>query len=327
MSNFFKSYPTLALIGGLLSITTTVSASCGAAACPIHPTIASVPQKWTFSLDYTYIGQPTLMSGTNTKDPNSSTKHHTELETYTRTLSAQIGYQFDTNWGISATIPYIWRKHAHTHHHHGDSLHDEWDINGLGDTWIDGSYTTKNSFLFGNPLITEIGIKLATGAPRKTNDSGTEAEIPIQPGSGSTDYRVGLRTQFPIAVFKNLDSQHSELSGQFLTRYTLTGMGSDGWRAGDELLISARATWSLTRSAHVLGGLNSIYRMKAEAGTTKEDIESTGGHAVLAEVGLLLTIAPHIQWSISGWVPIYQTVNGENLGIQSIAQTGFSVQI
>jgi len=318
---------TLAAMVGVFSMATAVSASCAAASCPIQSPITPVAGKWELSLDYSYIGQSTLMTGSDVKDPNTSTMHHTELETYTRTFAARIGYQIDAQWGISVSLPYVWRKHAHTHHHHGQSIHDEWDISGLGDTWIEGSYTENNSIIFGNSLVTEMGIKLATGLPRMKNSGGDEAEIPIQPGSGATDYRFGFRTQFPIAILENWDGQHTELPAKFVTRYTLTGIGSDGWRAGDEIFAGVHTDWSLTRSISVIGGFSGIYRMKAEAGTTKEDINSTGGQSLLADLGLVITLAPRTQWSISGCVPLYQNVNGEQLGVQSIAQTRLSIQL
>lgn len=311
----------------LISLSSIISASCGAASCPIHYQPSPISGQWDLSLDYSYVAQNQLMSGSNVKDITTSTMHHTELETYTRTLTPRIAYQIDAQWGLSVSVPYIWRKHAHIHHHHGNTFHDEWEVSGIGDSWIDGTFTLLDGFGPKNRWIATIGVKLATGLPRMTNPDGNEAEIPIQPGSGSTDYRLGISTQFPIATLQNGDGLYTELPAKFFARYTLTGIGSDGWRAGDEIVTGARTDWALTQILHITGGVQWLYRMNAAAGSTGEDIAATGGQAIIGDIGVSIAVTPTMTWSISGGIPLYQTVNGEQLGIQSIAETNLSVRI
>lgn len=322
MSLFPAALCGLTLLTGIPSV---AIASCGASGCPIqYPLKSSVAGKWGVAMDYTYINQTTLMTGSQVMDPSLSTMHHTEIETYSRILNTHINYQFTDQWGVSTTIPVVWRKHAHTHHHHGEALHDEWDLSGLGDTWIDGTYSMENSILWGATVIAEAGIKLPTGVTRLQNGDGDEAEVPVQPGSGSTDYRWGLRTQVPVAVLQNWDGQHTELPAQFFIRYTLNGIGTDGWKTGNEIVGGIRTDWSLNRSVHLVAGLTGQYRNKADAGTTGEDINSTGGKSVLADVGLEVSIMPKVSWSVLSYLPIYQSVNGEQLGLGAIIQTRVS---
>lgn len=329
MKRFMSLAPTaLCGLALFIGIPTGTLASCGASVCPIqYPQQPSIAGKWDIAMDYTYISQTTLMTGTQVMDPSLSTMHHTEIETYSRLLNTHINYQFSDQWGVSTTIPVVWRKHAHVHHHHGETLHDEWDLSGLGDTWIDGTYSMENSILWGTPLIAEAGIKLPTGVTRLKNGDGDEAEVPIQPGSGSTDYRWGLRTQFPVAVLRNWDGQHTELPAQFFVRYTLNGIGTDGWKTGNEIVAGIRTDWSLNRSMRLLAGLTGQYRSQAEAGTTGEDINSTGGKSLIADLGLECSIMPKVRWSVSSYLPIYQSVDGEQLGLGSIIQTRVAITL
>lgn len=313
MKRFMFSFPA-ALFGLTLfiGISTVTLASCGASGCPIQYSLqSSMAGKWGIAMDYTYINQTTLMTGSNAMDAAQSTMHHTEIETYSRFLNTHINYQITDQWGVSSTIPVVWRKHAHTHHHHGAALHDEWELSGFGDTWIDGSYSME-TILWGNPLIAEAGIKLPTGVTRLRNGAGAEAEVPIQPGSGSTDYRWGLRTKLPA---------------QFFVQYTLNGIGTDGWKTGNEIVAGVRTDGLLNPSLRLLAGLTGRYRTKADAGTTRESINSTGGKSVIADLGLEVSIMPKMTWSISSYLPIYQFVNGEQLGLGSIIQTRISVPL
>lgn len=190
----FASLSSACLLATFL-VPSIVFASCGAAVCPIHPASALKPGQWDFRTDYTYLGQTTLMEGGSTKDPNDSKMHHTESETHSRILRGIVSYQIDRQWGVSATVPWIWRKHAHIHHHHGKTLHEEWELSGLGDIWIDGRYSFESSFLGNSDLTVEAGIKLATGKVGQKNADGDTAETQIQTGSGSTDYRIGVNSQ------------------------------------------------------------------------------------------------------------------------------------
>ncbi|NBV42707.1 hypothetical protein EBR96_08075 [bacterium] len=162
-----------------------------------------------------------------------------------------------------------------------------------------------------------------TGATRLKNQENQEAEVPVQPGSGSTDYRLTLQYRFAAATIRDLDGLFAELPMQLTARYTWNGVGTDSWKNGDELSAAVTTQWPLTRTAQVEAGILAKYQKTAQPGTTGESVSSTGGKSVIANLGYQTALTPNLNWSISGYLPLYQYVNGQQLGVDSIIQTGF----
>ena len=139
-------------------------ASCG---CSLSGDAAmgySTGAGWRFSLEYDYIHQDQLRSGTH-EVAGVPDGNELERETLNRYFTAGLSYSPNSAWSLSLYAPYVER----THSTHGeiDSALPLPELSSsrsasLGDVRLIGAY---QGFLPTRNLGVELGVKLPTGAP------------------------------------------------------------------------------------------------------------------------------------------------------------------
>jgi hypothetical protein len=159
------------------------------------------------------------------------------------------------------------------------------------------------------------GVKLATGA-RHENNGEEEAEVTIQPGSGSTDFIAGATYQG--GWIRNTTMQGEFGSATLIPYFAsatlrMNGSGTHRYRRGDELQLNAGSEYPITSRLHLLGQINVRRQSKDSPGDTGENPDLTGGTHVYASPGLRFTIGEGVSAYSYVQLPIYERVNGVQL--------------
>ena len=181
---------------------------------------------------------------------------------------------------------------------------------GINDLVILGKYEVIKPTIL-SPLSVSIGggMKLPVGS-YTLEDNGTRLSIDLQPGTGATD--VLLWGNF----YKGFPSLSFSVFTNFLYRYT--GANLDGYRFGDEYIISLNGEYYLAEYLTFAMGIRA--RFANEDFLKDRFLPSTGGTyydllpaIVYSESNYLLKIFYHIQ--------VYRNVKGIQLTTSSILGT------
>jgi len=244
-------------------LTPQVALACATCGCALSSDAAmgySANAGWQISLQYDYINQNQLRSGSHAISPaqvaaiNDSPGGDQEVEnkTLNRYYTLGIGYSPNTDWNVKLLVPYIDRSHT-TYGSSGNPLTaDELSgskISSLGDVKLVGSY---QGFLPTHNLGVQLGVKLPTGDyggpdaagtgtvghnPVRFNSGPGAGEIldtSLQAGTGSTDLIVGAYYYQPVS--QNFDAF---INGQFQSAvmHALDQPGAD-FRPGNQETVS-----------------------------------------------------------------------------------------
>src|ERR1700688_2472972 len=170
---------TLAVV--CLSIAPVTSWACASCGCTLNADAAmgySAEPGWRLSLEYDYIHQDQLRSGTRaiSRVPDGV---ELERETLNRYLTAGIDYTSNADWNIDLRIPYVIRTHStYGSYDSAQPLPPSSDSrsSSLGDVKIIGSY---QGILAMHNLGLQLGVKLPTG------QYGTDVKFSGGPATGS----------------------------------------------------------------------------------------------------------------------------------------------
>ena len=174
-------------------------ASCGSSSCPLDTRALNLPlrNEWTVDLSLQYVDQDQPRIGTrNAQVGEIENEHHDEVRTLNRIATALISYAPTDRLSLSVAVPYVSRDHFHlaSSHHHIESQHNiipqSWELRGVGDVVLEARAAVTRSGLWAIG-----GVKLPTGKHDARNASGLVGELPVQPGTGSTDGILGLAFQ------------------------------------------------------------------------------------------------------------------------------------
>lgn len=286
--------------------TSTLYASCGSATCPVLSYTPFSGKTFEIGFQYEKIDQDQVYVGHKKSTVGAISGHHDEVETLNQQYVINAAYQLNSEWRIRAEVPFIHRKHDHVHHHHGEVIPGTWDISGLGDTTVFLDHKMGDLGL-------SAGVKLATGKTRLTNEEDEEAEVPIQPGTGSTDYSLGIFYQFGMANLQNMDHTHVQLPLKLGVSYTISGKGTDAWRFGNKWIANVGTHYLLTNSFALSADIQAKFQEKSDTGTTGEPASNTGGTWVYATPGVHYTLSEAVKLESIVQIPIYQNVNGIQL--------------
>src|SRR5271154_4813608 len=194
---------------GLLSFKPDGAWACATCGCTLSADGATgyaVGSGWRLSIEYDYINQDELRSGTRAATPSEVVDNPSnpalgggeiENSTLNRYFTIGIGYSPSVNWNLDLRGPYIERNHTtfgqqSTPYAAADTAADQLSgarVSGLGDARFIVSY---QGLLPENNLGLQWGIKLPTGSygTKAKFNSGPEAGTPLddslQAGSGST---------------------------------------------------------------------------------------------------------------------------------------------
>src|SRR5688572_12350320 len=127
----------------VLSFVPSARASCGAASCPVDPIGARAPQKGSVELGYEleYIPQDRARIGDRRASVGQIRGHHNEVYTISLIHRAKASWDITERWGLDLALPYVFRRHEHVHRHQGQNLIETWNINGIGDLYLQGRWT------------------------------------------------------------------------------------------------------------------------------------------------------------------------------------------
>lgn len=282
----------------------------------------SVSAGWRLSVEYDYIDQDELRSGTRSA---AGVPDGVELErdTLNQYLTTGISYSPDPAWSISLYAPYVIRSHST--YGNADAtqplpLPSSSSSSSLGDLRIIGAY---QGLLPDNNLGIQLGVKLPTGRYGTAIDfdkgpaAGTPLDASLQPGTGSTDIILGAYYHQPIS--RNLEMF---VNGQFQSavRHHLDEPGND-YRPGNSTTASFGLRYA--RSPRWVPQLQVNLVHKAPDQGALADIQSTAGTVAYVSPGVTVQFG---SLHVFGFVqlPAYSNLYGYQLFPHYTASVGAS---
>lgn len=259
----FRFLPSaLVATGAWLALLSSDAKACATCGCTLSTDAAagySAESGWRVNLDYNYIDQTQLRTGTDAiSEPDvarindAGGSQETERRTTNRYATLGLSYTPTADWNFRLTIPYIDRTHS-TFGEADNPLTQSQvsgsSLTGLGDIRLAVGY---QGLLATHNLGIQIGVKLPTGdyggGPTANNtivgrnptnfSSGPAAGFPVdtslQPGTGSTDILLGAYYYQPIS--QDFDGF---INGQFQSAVAekLDQPGAD-YRPGNSTTVS-----------------------------------------------------------------------------------------
>jgi hypothetical protein len=190
------------------------------------------------------------------------------------------------------------------------------DASGLGDVALLGRYTfLKSEAPDATTVIAAVfGVKFATGrTDAKTSDGMNYLDSHLQPGTGSTDYLLGLSYSHALQRFSlsaNLlgtiptEGKFGDTNHQFgnALNYDVTAK----YRIVPEAFTPTRPQWFVA-----LGINGEVRERETENGVTLVD---SGGNTAYLSPGIQLVFAPHWVVDVSYQHAVYHNLYGTQLG-------------
>jgi hypothetical protein len=286
-------------------------ASCGSASCPLN-NHRYLKSGWLqLGLTHEYINQDQVFVGSDKAFVGAIMRHHDEVQTLNERTVLDLQYGISDGIGLNLYVPFVHREHSHIHHHQGEDLWESWNFSGLGDLIVTGQYAFLTpSEPFGAYLSLTLGVKLPSGITDAKNVEGEEAEVTIQPGTGSLDGIVGLNYRQTLFSVPTLSGAYSALPLAIGVSYQFNGKGTYDYRFGNSLLTSVGTAYQFADRATLLFQANGRFQGFADVGMTGEPREDTGGTWIFASPGLSVQLSE--PFSAYGYVqlPVYQNVHG-----------------
>jgi hypothetical protein len=285
--------------------------SCGAASCPLNSFHTLAHGSLQIGYRHEYINQDQVYVGSTKAFVGAITQHHDEVQTINSSNVIQISYGIVERLSFDVDVPFISREHSHIHHHQGQDVWESWNFSGLADMIISGHLAILVPSSEFTPHLSLIaGVKLRTGVTHAKNAEGEEAEVAIQPGSGSTDGILGVNFRQTLFSVPTLSGEYSALPFVAGATYQSNSTGTDGWRFGNTLVASIGTSYQFTRRTSLLLQLNGRFQGFADVGTTGEPRENTGGTWIFASPGLSVQLNDAFAAYSYVQFPVYQNVHG-----------------
>ena len=187
--------------------------ACATCGCMVNSDAAmgySAASGWRINLEYTYIDQDQLRSGTSSVSPAAAVNNPSnpalgggeiEKQTINRYYTLGVTYRPDADWNFALQVPYVSRDHttygqqqpytaAETSPDQISGAH----VSNLGDVKLIAGY---QGILATHNLGVQLGLKLPTGQFGTAVDfsngpnAGCPLDASLQAGTGSTDIIVG----------------------------------------------------------------------------------------------------------------------------------------
>jgi hypothetical protein len=303
----------LAAVG--LSIAPMTSWACASCGCTLNADAAmgySTEPGWRLSLEYDYIHQDQLRSGTHaiSRVPDGFELEHDTLNRY---VTAGVDYSPNADWNIDLRIPYVIRTHS-TYGSYDSTqplppLSDS-RSSSLGDVKLIGSY---QGFLAMHNLGLQLGVKLPTGQYgtdirfRNGPAAGSPLDASLQPGTGSTDIIVGAYYYQPISqnfdLFANVQFQSAVKSKQ-------DQPGSD-YRPGNSTSVSFGVRYEENPKWVPQLQMNLLHKSVDQGALA--DIYSTAGYVAYVSPGLTAKVAGKLHVFAFAQLPVYSDLVGYQL--------------
>ncbi len=285
--------------------------SCGTANCPLYINNPSLKGIFFFGLSHEYIYQNQIFVGSGKAFVGAIPEHHDEVSTINQITNLSLGYSFTDYLTFNVNLPFIQREHTHIDNEEDEAVPESWNFSEIGDLNLISNISLFKNEEARSSLNLNTGIKLPTGITDIKNSEGEEADITLQPGSGSVDYIVGATyTQNLSSVPVLSDSGFSELPLILNINYRINNKGTDDYKFGNVLFIHLSTAYRFVERLSFLMQVNVKLQDKADAGTTNEPEENTGGQWVFLSPGLKFHIFDNLSLSSYIQIPLYQNYNG-----------------
>jgi hypothetical protein len=319
-----KKMAVLAFTAGALMAASQPAAACATCGCSLTSDAATgltTAAGWRVSLEYDYLDQSQLRSGTGAVAPgrvaginDAGGDQEVEHDTINRYTTLGIGYAVDANWNFRLLVPYIDRGHA-TYGSAGNPLTPDQlsgaTATGLGDVKFLANY---QGILPNHALGLQAGIKLPTGRYGGANadDSGTVGRNPVtfstgpiarnaspdnlldtslDPGTGSTDLIMGAYYFQPVS--QDFDA-FANLQFQAAVSHKLDQQGAD-YRPGNQATLS----FGLRYEA------NPVFVPQVQVNITRKSSDQ-GALADLGDTaGTVAYVSPGFSWAAVDKLQVY----------------------
>jgi hypothetical protein len=305
-----------ALVGaGILGALPHPAWACASCGCTLSADAAmgySATAGWDLSLEYDYIHQDQLRSGTHAVSgvPDGS---ELERETLNRYVTTGLSYSPNGEWNFKLLVPYVMRTHS-TYGEY-DSTQPLPDLSSsrsssIGDIRVLGSY---QGFLPTHNVGVQLGVKLPTGRYGTAVDfyggplAGEPLDASLQPGTGSTDVILGAYYYRPIS--QNFDVF---VNGQFQAAVThrMDQPGND-YRPGNSTTLGLGVRYE--RSPAWVPQLQVNVLRKSRDQGALADVQNTAGTVVYASPGLTARVSDKLHLFGFVQVPAYSNLYGYQL--------------
>ena len=298
-------------------------ASCGSAFCLVN-TNWDMPSAWAqpglrLDLRFEAVNQNQPYSGSNKVSVGQFPRDHDEVRTTNRNWVAGVDYTFDADWAVNVAVPIVRRDHLHLENDAGTQTPESWKFTELGDVRVLARRrlaTFEGSEGRLGMAGINFGLKLPTGSTGVTNAEGERAERTLQPGTGTTDGLIGAYyTQ--MLPQKNLSWFAQALLQIPLNRY-------DSYRPGARMTLDAGLRYELNDSVSLLLQANALIRGRDSG--SNADREDSGGRAFFLSPGASMAVAKDVR--VYGFLqaPLYQYVNGVQLGMRPGVVVGITAR-
>jgi len=287
-------------------------ASCG---CTLSADAAmgySALPGWRLSVEYDYIDQDQLRSGTHAVSgvPDGTELEHQTINQY---VTTGLSYSPSSSWNLTLLVPYVIRSHSTYGIFDSDQPLPELSrsfSSSLGDIKLIGSY---QGLLPTNNLGVQLGVKLPTGQYGTAVDfysgpnAGTPLDASLQPGTGSTDVIVGA--YYYRAISQDFDFF---INGQFqaAVKRRLDQPGND-YRPGNSTTVSfglryeANPRWVPQLQVNLLH--------KSPDTGALADVQNTAGNVAYLSPGLTAQVSGSVHLFAFAQFPIYSNLYGTQL--------------
>ena len=197
--------PVLSVPAALLPASALACATCGCTLSADAATGYSTMPGWRMSLEYDYINQDELRSGTHSVAavPDGNELEHDTLNRY---ITAGLNYAPNSSWNLQLQVPYVVRSHSTYGSYDSSEPLPQLSTShssSLGDVRLLGNY---QGLLASRELGLQLGVKLPTGRYGTAVDfdggplAGQPLDASLQPGTGSTDVIVGAYFHHPVSL-------------------------------------------------------------------------------------------------------------------------------
>ena len=311
------SAPAGALIILFTLATGNAVASCGSSSCPIdlHDLQSADAGRFSLDLSFQSIDQDQPRIGSRSARVGEIASDHDEIRTINRLASLQLSYTVSDRVQLALTLPYVSRSHEHFDEESAEI--ERWNFADPGDAAVQGRLRlfASNAPTHSSLWLTG-GVKLPTGTRHEASSGGEDAEVTIEPGTGSTDALFGVTYQSGVVRDTALEGMlgHSTLIPFFVAlNGRVNGRGTHDYRRGHEVQLNAGTEYPLTQRIRLLGQVNARVLGKDDVGQTDENRDLTGGRFLYFSPGLRVLAGGGM--SLYGFVqlPLYQHVNGLQL--------------
>jgi len=301
-----------AIVLGLLPQHSHACASCG---CTLSSDAAmgySALPGWRLSVEYDYIDQNQLRSGTQAV---SGVSPGTELEhqTINQYVTTGLSYSPSSSWNLTVLVPYVIRSHSTYGTYDPTQPLPELSrsfSSSLGDMKLMGSY---QGLLPTNNLGIQLGVKLPTGQYGTAvkfysgPNAGSPLDASLQPGTGSTDVIIGA--YYYAAISQNFDAF---VNGQFqaAVKERMDQPGND-YRPGNATTVSIGLRYE--GNPRFVPQLQMNVLHKSPDTGALADVQNTAGNVAYVSPGITAQLASRLHVFAFAQLPVYSNLYGNQL--------------